>query len=631
MGVKAIHKGFALNCKNIERLLGRHVDGETSVAEADQVRQHLSGCPRCEQRFGTLQKESFLLQQYYDETEVPEGLADRVLARVQQEAQQVRFQPQPRRLQWLAAVAAVLLAVLVAQWLTQPRTPEGKEGSITPIRPPVMRQLPGSETWSQLSGTGYLLPGGALDVWKGGMAHVVFPGLGAVLLNEESRIFLEEYSEGNGLTARLSQGEAFLDFAKGERAFRVHTPLGEILGNSAAANIQIISGTGASVGFGPDSPSPEIPWLVNCLPDLLPSAVAGASDFQLIVTAKTGSVRVRHEFGETEVFAGTQIVFEDGRQPKRPVTANLEKVLGWTLIRQAPAVEMSLVIPAPLTVPVPGPNTVSTATATQPTSPTPLTTTEKESEQPSQGVIAQTEKPLELLPPIIMEATPEVGKVTLKWVDDAATTYPVLGYEIYRSASEPDTESLRLNDSPIPVMTIEDATGGVFVDTTVAGDVQFTYRVTALTSQQRGEAPQPLQDRTGLLESAPSAPLQVTAMRDFVLVLTGWMEQPEPTAHILVQKWHRGRYVGQRFHVRVGDPVGHGCQVRFGGSATSPDFVETVDFSTGFTLMDLRRVRRTVPGGRELSKEQGNPMTLPTQEALLQSPSGKIIKLTRQP
>ncbi|MBI2193543.1 MAG: zf-HC2 domain-containing protein [Planctomycetes bacterium] len=616
-----------MNCKRMERILSRHVDGETSPAEAEEIRIHLGTCAGCEHRFRELQKQGFLVQQHYDRIHVPDGLSDHVAYRVRNETADAEAPRRSSRLSWAAAAAAaILLGLLSGRWLGQPGPGEWKEGVVSLIRPPIMRQLPGSETWSALNGSGYLLPGGALEVWDDGLVQIAFPGRGMVLLNEGSQFRLEETNRKLGLSATLARGEAFLNFSTSEKAFQVSTPVAQVDGDRAAVNIRVLASIDAET-MGSPSFFLDRTGILAGLGDILPAAYASSGNARLIVTTKTGRVHVRHERGEFEVFAGTQMIFEGSRTPGRPAAANLEQVLSWLEAPAAVAMRRGPAEALPATVQSDGPAAV---VSTIPRQVGPVAHPE---ETPAPATSSATpEKTRNLFPPIMVDARPEIGRITLRWVDDATTTYPVLGYEVYRSSLDTDMAVQRINDAPVPVTSPGDSTtGGVYVDVNVASDVRYVYRVTALASPRATELPTPLKDRAGLLESASSAPIEVTAMKDFVLVLTGWGEQPEPAAHILVQKWHRGRFVGQRFLVRVGDPVGHRCVIRLGGSQSSPDFTEEVDFSTGYTLVDLRKVRRRVPGGTHLGNDSAGPLTLPTQEALLRAPNGKVLELLRQP
>jgi hypothetical protein len=384
-------------------------------------------------------------------------------------------------------------------------------------------------------------------------------------------------------------------------------------------------------GVLPDWPQ-RTPFYMSLF-ELLPVAHAASVGAKVIVTTKTGMVEVRNERGSQRVFAGTQVTLAPGSPPGRQEPANLGQVLQWTRRKRE---EVALQMPREATV-TPGTAAVpsdpqfrtldtSVETATPVVSPSPEAASEV---APDFLPDATEQKPLRLFPPVIVEAIPEVGKVTLRWIDDGATTYPVVGYNVYRTTLDPESEPRRLNVSLVPVTRLDaGATGGTHVDTTIVGDARYAYHVRALASRDTGTPP-PANQRAGLLESPASAGMEVRASRDFILTLTGWSEKPEKTAHILVQKWHNGRPLGHVFQARVGDSVGRILDVRLGGIGSKPD-VETVDFSTGCTLIDLRQVRRVVPGGIVPGKV-AHPLTLPSQTAILLGPDGKTIELPRHP
>jgi hypothetical protein len=133
--------------------------------------------------------------------------------------------------------------------------------------------------------------------------------------------------------------------------------------------------------------------------------------------------------------------------------------------------------------------------------------------------------------------------------------------------------------------------------------------------------------RSGLLESSASAAKEVKASQDFTVTLTGWSSKPESIAHMLVQKWHQGRYVGHVFSVKAGDSIGSSMRVLVqSGEGVKR---QEVDFTTGFILVDLKKGRRIVKGGK--LRENATAVTLPTLTAVLLTPDGKEIECSRRP
>jgi len=636
------------DCQKTDRILSRLIDGETTPSEEEIVRKHLSVCAECEERFRSFQKESFLLQRFYDETPVPEGIADRVLARALEAPQDdeetawhidlplLRSLPviergrTASRLKWLSAVAALLFVTLLVQWARRTDVPESNIGFISYVRPPVMRQLPGSETWSELSGSGFLLPGGALQAWDGGMVQIDCVGRGNVLLNSQSTFTFEEPVKGRAVMGLL-QGELFVEFIRPKASFVLRTPAGEVAGRNASANVKILPTPGANaslLGVGPSLND----WRERSGSlgfSLLPCAYASASEVEVIVTTKTGDVEVRNERGSTRAYAGTQVAVRAGAPPGRQEPANLGLVLRWTKHRRQEVAMRELSDGA------------STRASVAPQSRPDERTSQDLDRSPAASLGAGAEpererapdfppeqlghKPLRLFPPVIVEATPEVGRIVLKWIDDGATTYEPVGYSVYRMRLDPASRTERLNATPVSVVKREDgSTGGLFVDTAVVGDARYAYHVKTLA-----EPPPSASPRAGLLESPASAPREVKACRDFILTLSGWSDKPEQMAQILVQKWHRGRPVGHIFQVRIGDSIGRPLNLRMRGIGSQP-IIETVDFSTGCSLVDLRRDRRVVPGA-VVPGQVSKSLTLPTQIAIILGPEGETIELERQP
>lgn len=637
------------DCHKIDRMLSRLIDGETTASEEELVRKHLSVCAECEERFRSFQKESFLLQQFYDETPVPDGIADQVLARVleaprddEETAWHLDFPLLRRfpvlepgraatRLKWLSAVAALLFVTFLVQWARRTDVPESSIGFISYVRPPVMRQLPGSETWSELSGSGFLLPGGALQAWDGGMVQVDCVGRGNVLLNSRSAFTLEEPVKGHTVMGLL-QGELFVEFIRAKASFVLRTPAGEVAGRNAAVNVKILAAPGASVSLLRMGPC-QTEWRERLGPaafNLLPCAYARASGVEVIVTTKTGVVEVRNERGSARAYAGTQVSVTPGAPPGRQEPANLGLALQWTKRRRQEVAlrELTEGASSVASVAIPEPQPDERASRD-------LAGSAAASLRAGAGVVRDRApdfppeqlglKPLRLFPPVIVEATPEVGRIVLNWVDDGATTYEPVGYNVYRMRLDPVSGTKRLNATPVSVIKQEDgSTAGTFVDPSVVGDARYAYHVRTLADPPPSALP-----RAGLLESPASAPREVKARRDFILTLTGWSGKPEQMAHILVQKWHRGRPLGHVFQVRIGDSIGRALDLRMRGLGSQP-IIETVDFSTGCTLVDLRRDRRVVPGGI-VPGQVSKPLTLPTQIAVILGPEGETIELPRQP
>jgi hypothetical protein len=530
----------------------------------------------------------------------------------------------------MSAAAALLLLTLLGRWLMAPPRFVECDGAIHLIRSPVLRQLPGSETWSELTGSGYLLPGGSLRVLDGGLVAVRFHGKSEVLVDEGSQLRFVRMSPGTGVVAWLDRGEAFLDFSRGGGGFELVTPAATLSGTHAAVNVAVLGEVDPASPLG-DVEGPEGSLAVRLasglLNRILPGAEAAATmGVRVVVTTRTGTVRVQNGYGTADVKEGTEVTIDVGAAPARPVAVDLSRRLAWVRSASPDTAQVARV----------GDPGDSTPKHPLPGGPHPVSPITPGPRSPSENKDPAEPKPQEpsfhLLPPVMLEPGVEFGKVRLKWVDAANTTCAILGYDLYRSEANEDSGFRRVNEVPIPVARFSTgSTGSEYEDTEAAGETTYSYCVRALTAlDDRQEPVLTAANRAGLLESPASAPVAVRTLKDFRLVLTGWAEEPRPMAQILVQKWHRGQIVSKLFHVAIGEAVGKRAKVRVGGPGTSQSYAEEVDFATGYVLVDL------VPDRQKFSTAPGSPdpqtaFVVSTRKALLKGPADETIELTRQP
>jgi hypothetical protein len=180
------------------------------------------------------------------------------------------------------------------------------------------------------------------------------------------------------------------------------------------------------------------------------------------------------------------------------------------------------------------------------------------------------------------------GRVLLRWVEDADSNVPLVGFVILRGAAGAE---------PTEVGRVE-AGATSYEDRDVVSGVTYVYRVAGLTADPGIVA-------QGMSQSPASSPAMVEAISDVRLTLTA--ADPEAAlASFLIEKWHRDAWWSKTFEVAVGQTVG------------TPDPGTGVDFSTGRRLASLevqegsvtRPSREVVfdPDGRVLV-QGGNPVT----------------------
>lgn len=96
------------SCAKIEEALGAVLSGDASPAERARVEAHLSSCPVCRATFTDFAPFLARLRKSAQSSPVPDGLAERVLARLPTPAS--RVVPFPRRIRWAAGALAGLAA-----------------------------------------------------------------------------------------------------------------------------------------------------------------------------------------------------------------------------------------------------------------------------------------------------------------------------------------------------------------------------------------------------------------------------------------------------------------------------------------------------------------------------------------
>ncbi|MDY3281604.1 anti-sigma factor family protein [Dysosmobacter sp.] len=116
-------------CEDYAALLDAYFDGECTPEEAERVRAHIAGCPGCRAYLNEL---ALLRDAFPDEedTEVPEGFADGVMAAIRADAAP---QKRPGRWKRLVPMAACLALIVLAVNQLPPMT--GGNSSSTAAAP----------------------------------------------------------------------------------------------------------------------------------------------------------------------------------------------------------------------------------------------------------------------------------------------------------------------------------------------------------------------------------------------------------------------------------------------------------------------------------------------------------------
>lgn len=113
-------------CEEYASLLDPFIDGELAGDEAARVREHLASCPAC----AAYAADAMAIRAAFgdiDETEVPEGLADGVMAAIRAHAV-----PQKKKNQWVKAAASLAACALIVFAAVRVMPFSGSSGTAAP-------------------------------------------------------------------------------------------------------------------------------------------------------------------------------------------------------------------------------------------------------------------------------------------------------------------------------------------------------------------------------------------------------------------------------------------------------------------------------------------------------------------
>lgn len=113
-------------CEEYASLLDPFIDGELAGDEAARVREHLASCPAC----AAYAADAMAIRAAFgdiDETEVPEGLADGVMAAIRAHAV-----PQKKKTQWVKAAASLAACALIVFAAVRVMPFSGSSGAVAP-------------------------------------------------------------------------------------------------------------------------------------------------------------------------------------------------------------------------------------------------------------------------------------------------------------------------------------------------------------------------------------------------------------------------------------------------------------------------------------------------------------------
>ena len=111
-----------MDCRDLDRLIDAYLDGELPAATAGELSRHLSGCARCQERYGPLVS----LLAGREEIPAPVALRDRIMTALREEAAIESLPPgrkpldHPRRSRWWLGPVAVAasVALFAFGWLS---------------------------------------------------------------------------------------------------------------------------------------------------------------------------------------------------------------------------------------------------------------------------------------------------------------------------------------------------------------------------------------------------------------------------------------------------------------------------------------------------------------------------------
>jgi len=100
-----------MRCRNVKSNLNRYLDGELSAEEQGDMERHIAACGSCREALARLRAAVTALAQLPAPPEVPEGFAERVIARARREQQPVAVPSWPSLSPAMRFAAAAMLTL----------------------------------------------------------------------------------------------------------------------------------------------------------------------------------------------------------------------------------------------------------------------------------------------------------------------------------------------------------------------------------------------------------------------------------------------------------------------------------------------------------------------------------------
>ena len=561
-----------LDCQRAVRALHRYVDGECPPAERTALEVHLAECADCRMALRALREEAEMLSMGIRLSEPACDLYERLAARL----------PSRRRL-WLIRnrrallAAAAVLAVAVVGVLVAGRV--GGRASAVAVAPtgghPEVR-TPEGEQWLALEAKQVLEPGSLLRAPAGPPASVEFEDWTQLVLRGGSRVVIGGRRKDVAHWWRVEEGELWATFGQGR--FRVDTGAGSV-GDVDGGGCELLVSVSRITPAATESARQVTSWTgLSILPSAHAAEPEAACRARVIVLR--GIALAWNGYGRVELRSGMETRLEPGRAPTRARAADLARALEWTRRRDASMAAFQ------------GFGPIAERPQPAPPQPPPREPAAPEAPPFEEAVVGERAVvPRRMpLPPQERQAikVPEVeapppgppanvraqallgGTVAVTWEPPREGARAVV-YKVWRKAEGEDSYKQ---------VTIPPLAAGVplgHYDHKIARGRKYAYRISAVDEAGR--------------DGPMSAPVAVTACDFEVSYRGGNADQ----AVIVVTRRVHNSWVRHVFTVRKRDAA-RGHTGAIGNPVDKPlrEGLQTVDFTTGYSVIDIVRVRHPV-------------------------------------
>lgn len=534
-----------MNCREFNKLLDRHIDGELTSAESGVVESHAHSCRECGEKLRLARIEAKLLHDaFVSEAHAPEISAQALWARLH------RFDVMRTWSMRAVAAAAVLVLIFFAGAMLR-RDQGAPLARIITCSGPLEIKTAGR--WRPLTTYTTLRNGNSLRCGE------ELPG--GVILNANRRLDLDSLAEVQVLAERdkpgwfalkVVRGRIHCEFVNDGNTLNIETPLGTIVASgetTGRSEFELYLSTPEQTAFS-----------------LIPAAHASEPQY-IEVCVYDGAVKV----GSEKIFAGNATIVSAGATlPPRPF--NVASRVEWWPMPESKLARLhepkplepidELRDPAQIFEPTPPVN----ATAATPAS------------------VAPRELPP---PPSGVSAHPDIDGVIITWEPVVGTDRHVKEYCIYRRGAG-DTDFALLARFPVFAQKIDRY---MFQhEDNNAGSSQFA--VSALYEEQDG-----LPQESTLSSSVSASPFALRYV------------QPQGTdsAVLAVERYNEGAIRRQTFVVHkrnlAAGETGEIGEMRQIMITTGEPHSAPIDFATGCYLIDIAADRVTIENDLGLRRE----------------------------